>query len=270
MQRLRVGSVPYLVARPLDADIAGRAGIDLVHDVPARLVAALRDGLLDVALVSSIELFRKPGYRYLDGPVIAGRGFVSSVQLFLERPLPEVKKVVLDPASRTSQALVQIVIASQRAGQPPEYVEAPLGTHPRELAGDAWLEIGDAALRDYLAAGSLEVLNPSQVWTSVTNLPFVFAAWVVAPDVELAPEQLAVFADAPHADTERRAAWAREASERWELPLAGCHKYLVEECVYDVGADLGASLTSFRNAAAGQGLCEARLEPAPIELVPHA
>ena len=80
---------------------------------------------------------------------------------------------------------------------------------------------------------------------------------------------LAVFAEAPHATADRRSAWAHEASERWQLPLEGCRKYLLDECVYDVGADLASSLTSFRNAAAGLGLCEADLDPTPIELAPQ-
>ncbi len=270
MARLRVGSVPYLVARPLDADLAGRAGIELVHDVPARLVEALRDGHLDVALVSSIELFRQPGYRYLDGPVIAGRGFVSSVQLFLERPLAELRTVVLDPASRTSQALVQIALAAARPGaEPLEFIEAPLGTHPGAVGGDAWLEIGDQALRDFLAPGAPEVLNPAAIWASETGLPFVFALWIVGRGVELTPEQLEAFAAAPLNDLARRAHWAAEASRAWQLPLERCREYLERECVYEVGDELTPSLTRFRDAAASLGLCEPAFEPRPIALPPR-
>src|SRR5262245_30857399 len=105
--RLRVGTVPYLVARPLDLGLASEPGIELVRAVPAELVAGLRDGTLDVALSSSIELFRRPGYRYLDGLAVAGRGRVSSVQLFLRRTLADVRRVALDPASRTSAVLAE-------------------------------------------------------------------------------------------------------------------------------------------------------------------
>ena len=266
MSRLRVGSVPYLVGRPLDADLAECAGLELVRDVPARLVEGLRAGALDVALVSSIELFRAPGYRWLDGPVVAGRGFVSSVQLFLERPLEQLRRIVLDPASRSSQALVRVTLAAERPGSEPEYVEIPLGADPRAQGGDAWLAIGDAALRTYLEDGAPRVFNPAESWSRRTGLPFVFAAWIVRPGVEIAPELLRAFARAPRFDRERLEGWAREASRAWQLPLDACRRYLEHECVYDVGAELGPSLAAFRDRAAALGLAEAHLDPQPIPL----
>ena len=113
--QLRVGSVPYLVARPLDLGLGDEPGITLTHAVPARLVEALRAGDLDVALVSSVESFRRPGYRYIDGLAVAGRGTVSSVQLFLRRPLEELQTVALDPASRTARALCQCLLLNRVA-----------------------------------------------------------------------------------------------------------------------------------------------------------
>ena len=95
---LRVGSVPYLVGRPLDDGLERESGIECSRRVPSELVEGLRSGALDVALVSSIELFRQPGYRYLDVLAIAGRGHVGSVQLFLRRPLAQVRTIALEPA----------------------------------------------------------------------------------------------------------------------------------------------------------------------------
>src|SRR6185503_20179866 len=97
---LRLGTVPYRVARPLDDGLERDPSVELVRDVPARLIASLRAGALDVALVSAVELFRQPGYRFLDGWAVAGRGRVSSVQVFLRRPVESVESVALDPASR--------------------------------------------------------------------------------------------------------------------------------------------------------------------------
>ena len=64
---LRVGTVPYLVGRPLDSGLEAEPGIALSQHVPAQLVARLHDKSLDVALVSSIELFRTSGHRFIDG-----------------------------------------------------------------------------------------------------------------------------------------------------------------------------------------------------------
>src|SRR5262245_62162294 len=135
--RLRVASVPYLVGRPVDEGLAAEPEIEFSRAVPARLARGLADGSLDVGLVSSIELFRLPGASYLDGPCIAGEGRVSSVQVFLRRPVAEVRSLALDPASRTSVVLSQVVWP----GTTPELVEVAEGTDPRAVPADAWLRI---------------------------------------------------------------------------------------------------------------------------------
>jgi predicted solute-binding protein len=145
---LRVGSVPYVVGRPLDLALGEEEGIELVHETPASLVQGLRTYRLDVALVSSIELFRQPGYRYIDGLAVAGDGFVSSVQVFLRKPIEEVRSLALDPASRTSQVLVQALLDDRPQGAP-RCLEVEPGEDPAALEADAWLRIGDRALSEY-------------------------------------------------------------------------------------------------------------------------
>lgn len=262
MEILRVGSVPYLVARPLDSGLGDEPGIELSHDVPARLVERLRAGELDVALVSSIELFRRPGYRYLPDLAVAGRGFVSSVQLFLRRPVEDVRTVALDPASRTAAALVQVLLAGRPAGAP-EFLEVAVGEDPRAADAQAWLRIGDAALREYLAPAAPPVFNPCATWTERTGLPFVFATWIVRPGVELGERQSA-FSRARERGARRLDELALQAAERWQLPLDDCRRYLREECLYAPGPELRRSLLAFRDAAAPLGLCAAQLEPLPL------
>lgn len=264
---LRVGTVPYLVGRPIDAGLASIAGIELEHAVPARLVEGLRDGSIDVALVSSIELFRRPGYGYLDGPAVCGRGFVSSVQLFLNRPLPDVRRVILDPASRTAQALVRVTLCGELGRDAlPTFEEIPLGADPMSRMGEAWLEIGDAALRRHLAPDAPPVFNPSEAWSRQTGLPFVFAAWIVRPGVEIEPRHLDAFRSAHGRNADRIEAWSRAASERWKLPFEACRRYLSEECLYELGDELTPALTTFRDRASALDLCDGALAPTPIPL----
>ncbi|MFT7668104.1 MAG: chorismate dehydratase [Planctomycetota bacterium] len=259
---LRVGSVPYLVGRPLDTGLGEEPGIQLSHDVPARLIAKLRAGELDVALVSSIELFRQPGYRYIPDIAVAGRGSVSSVQLFLRKPLSEVKTIALDPSSRTAATLVRVLLADRPAGAP-KFFEVPFGEDPRATDCDAWLRIGDPALREYFVPDAPKVFNPSKAWTERTGLPFVFAAWIVRADVAI-EGHLAAFARSRLRGARAIGDLANEAAIEWQLPLARCTSYLAEECVYEPGQDMHAALLAFRDAAAKLGLCEANLEPEPI------
>ena len=113
---LRVGSVPYLVGRPLDQGLGDEPGIELHHAVPALLIDQLRAGEIDVALVSSIELFRTPGYRYIDGIGVAGESYVGSVQVFLRKPIQEVRSIAMDPSSRAAAALTRTLL-HERAGR---------------------------------------------------------------------------------------------------------------------------------------------------------
>jgi chorismate dehydratase len=265
---LRVGSVPYLVGRPLDSGLGDEPGIELAYDVPAQLIERLRAGELDVALVSTIELFRRPGYRYLDGLAVAGRGPVGSVQVFLRKPVEEIESVALDPASRTARTLVQVLLAEREQGAP-EFIEVAPGDDPRTAKADAWLRIGDAALREALDPAAREVFNPSYIWTQRTGLPFAFAAWIVAPGAPV-EEHLSAFVRARAAGMARTEALARDASVEWQLSEEACLHYLAEECLYDLGSELTPAISAFQARAAALGLCQAELDPRPIRLDAHA
>jgi len=272
--RLAVGSVPYFVGRPLDLGLEDEPGLDFRREPPAVLVERLRrprgaEGALDVALVSSIELFRQPGYRYLDSVAVAGRGFVGSVQVFLRRPLAEVRTIALDPASRTAEALVRTLLADRppapgRSGGPPEFLTVPFGADPRAADADAWLRIGDVALAETVGEG-LPAWNPSEEWTRRTGLPFVFAAWIVAPGAPI-ESHLAAFRRAHRRGTGAKRALADDAARALGLREAACREYLEVECLYEPGASMRAALRAFRDGAARVGLCDAALDPEPIAL----
>jgi len=269
---LRVGSVPYLVGRPLDSGLEKEPGIELVRRVPAQLVESLRAGEIDVALVSSIELFRRPGYRWIEGLAVAGEGFVASVQVFLRKPIADVRSLALDPSSRTAATLVRVLFERKIGGTDGlpsgtvEFREAVAPVDPRAAGTDAWLRIGDPALCEWLAPDALPVFNPSQVWSERTGLPFVFACWIVRPGVELSDAELSAFVRSRALGTSRREALSRDAASAWNLPLEACRKYLLEECRYDPGQAMHAALRRFRDEAAAIGLCEGSLDPLPIEI----
>lgn len=262
---LRVGTVPYLVGRPLDSGLELEPGFHVQRRVPAELVAALRAREIDVALVSSIELFRRPGYRYLDGIAVAGAGFVGSVQVFLRRAIEDVRTIALDPASAAAATLVQVLLAPRATGRAAvEFVVVEAGAHARDARADAWLAIGDPALRETLSPAALPAFNPSAEWHRTTGLPFVFATWIVRPDVELTPEHIAAFARARERGSAQVLELAARASREWSLPRAACEKYLREECRYEPGADMERALFAFRDRAAALGLCEQDLRPTAI------
>jgi chorismate dehydratase len=250
---LRVGSVPYLVGRPLDLGLEREPAVALNRQVPARLVEGLRAGELDVALVSSIELFRAPGYGYVDGLAVAGDGPVRSVQLFLRRPLEEVRRVALDPASRTSQVLARVVLGARLPGRRLEFLEAE--GPPSEADADAFLEIGDRCLQRRLSPGALDSLDLSEQWRNLTGQPFVFAVWIVAPTAPIAG-QVDVFHRSHRAGREALAELVAEGARNLDLDPRDVRRYLEVECRYALPKGLARPLESFRNHALELGLAD--------------
>ncbi len=256
---IALGSVPYLVGRPLDSGLEHEPGIDYRQAPPAQLVAGLRSGALDVALVSSIELFRQPGYSYLADLAVGARGRMNSVQLFLDRPLAQVESVALDPDSRASVALLRIELEA-RLARAPRYLELPPGSAPEGAGCDAWLRIGDAALRAHLREPARAVLNLSEAWHERMRLPFPFALWIARPGFEL-ERCAAALRRARARGAARTAELALEAAERWHLPREACRNYLERECVYELGSELEPALLAFGAQAAALGLARADCAP---------
>ena len=185
----RVGRVAYINCEPVYYGIeqgAIPAACRIVDGTPAELNLMLREGRLDISVISAIEYARHPD-RYLILPdlAIASDGPVESV-LFLSRVRPAElsgKAVLLNKDSLTSIFLVKILL-KRRFGVSPRYLHAEAqsaSSLPNHIAG--MLMIGDPALR---ARGQLPyTLDLGQGWKELTGLPFVFAIWAVRRDFYL-------------------------------------------------------------------------------------
>ena len=169
----RIGSVPYLNARP---HVYG-LGNEVVYDYPARLVARLRAGELEIALAPVAGFLGEPHYGILDGIAIACRGEVRSVYLAHRVPLNAIRTVAFDPHSRSSSLLLRLSLDAFLG------LEGQWQPAPEAASADAHLRIGDPALRERpgLLADGWRLLDLGELWLQQTALPFVFAAWIVAP-----------------------------------------------------------------------------------------
>lgn len=183
---VRIGGVPYGVGAPLLAGLAGDPAVDLVQAPPTELIARLRQGALDAALVSSIEAIRRPGYGVVAGLGIASRREVRSVRAFRRRGGP-VRTVALDRSSATSAALLRLLLAGPRrpdtAGTP-AFAEVEPTPLPALLPHDLVLLIGDCGLA--ADPGDREVWDLAAEWRAWTGLPFVFAVWLLRPGADAA------------------------------------------------------------------------------------
>ena len=176
--KVRIGAVSYLNARPLVFGL--EQGLDtsrfeLTHDVPSVLASRMAADELDVALLPTIELARIPDLAIFPGLAIGSAGPCRSVLLVAARPLDEIRSISLDPESRTSNALVQ-VLCREAWGIMPQFTVGPRDLDLALAEHDAVVRIGDKALFETLPAG-LVAHDLGEAWTTLTRLPFVFAVW---------------------------------------------------------------------------------------------
>jgi chorismate dehydratase len=170
----RVGTVPWLNAVPLLAGLEACA--DVTSAAPSELATRLAAGGLDAALLPVAEAARGVGGAWLGRHGIASEGPVASVLLFLKRPLGDVRRVALDPASRTSASLARHIVGHATQGAARFAVASKPGPDPAAEDADAVLVIGDPA-RAVAPRWRGEVLDLGAEWTRRTGLPFVFARW---------------------------------------------------------------------------------------------
>lgn len=171
LRGVRIGCVQYLNSRPLIHGYNGPA----VLEHPSTLARDLAAGKLDAALVPAFEVLRDPNYVLVDGVAIASDGPVFSVVLMHRGPISEIRKVQLDPASRTSQNLTRVLLGEFHQVHP-HFTEDP-------GEADARLLIGNQAI-EYRAIHSDEkVLDLGAEWLRCTSLPFVYALWALRADL---------------------------------------------------------------------------------------
>ncbi len=179
MQRkIRVGAVSYLNTKPLIYGFENgkmKEEVDLLIDYPSKIAAMLLNDEIDVGLVPVAIIPEMKDHYIISDYCIGSDGEVASVCLFSEVPLNEIKTILLDYQSRTSVALLKILIK--------EYwklnvvFENTSGDYQSRICGTtAGLVIGDRALMQRKI--SPYIFDLGAEWKNFTGLPFVFAAWV--------------------------------------------------------------------------------------------
>jgi chorismate dehydratase len=183
---LRLGVVPYLNVAPMIHGLQSDPGVDLVRDVPSRLLSRLRTGEFAAGTIPAIDYATADGLAIVPGIAIASRGPVRSVRLVHQKPLPEVRTIALDTSSHTSVALLRVLLR-ERLGDEPAYVERPPEVAAMLAEADAALLIGDPAL---FSEDAVPYLDLGAAWTEATGLPFVYAFWA-APAGSLRASEVA-------------------------------------------------------------------------------
>lgn len=175
----QVGAVSYLNSKPLIEGLEKVLPEDHLHlDYPSRLADDLSTGLLDVALIPSVEFFYHNDYRIISDACIATHGPVMSVKLYSRVPLGDIRTLALDEGSRTSAVLSRVLL-NERYGVEPELFPLPLSESTDDTDCDAILLIGDRAIAPP-AEQFVSTWDLGEEWVNWTGFPFVFAMWVAS------------------------------------------------------------------------------------------
>jgi chorismate dehydratase len=243
----------YLNSAPLvyafaEGSQAGRCAF-LGDRAPSRCASLLEAGAVDGALIPAVEYQRIPGLAVARGACVAARRAVRSVLLVAKRPLDRVTSVALDTSSRTSAALVQIVLGRFR-GLEPRYTHAAPDLPSMLEANDAALIIGDPAMTANTAG--LDVYDMAEMWRAHTRLPFVFALWAVRP--ERVPAGAVDFEGARREGVANAPMLAERYARRLGIDAPQLLEYLTTNIHYELDDECLEGLALFYRLAAEAGL----------------
>ncbi len=263
MNKPYIAASSYLNAAPLCysfiyGEQKERCGF-LSDAAPARCAELLAEGRADAALIPVIEYQRIPGLKVARDACVASKSKVQSVVLASRVPVAEVRSVALDTSSRTSAALIQIILG-RFYGLSPAYQTSPPHIEEMLESNDAALIIGDPAM--LIDRSRLHVYDLAEEWRKHTGLPFVFAFWAIRKDStmlsndEPSGEDKVDFLAAKREGVEHAGELADIYSAQLGLPRDDLFKYLTENISYDLDGESLRGLELYYKLAHECGLIE--------------
>jgi demethylmenaquinone methyltransferase/2-methoxy-6-polyprenyl-1,4-benzoquinol methylase len=239
---------PYTFAAPEYANSVPLAhfipevspGSRVVLNTPSQLLAPLVNGEIDAALIPVAALFANPSLMALEGTGICAGKKVRSVLLRCKRPLEQIRTITLDPASRTSNALAQVLLKT--------HWKRAIQTGVNADEADAAVVIGDRALCEKPGPGGDYDL--ATAWNQMTGLPFVFAVWAVRRDHPDPAGLTGVIQAAKQAGVAAIPKIAQEQAVKLGLSEATCLEYFTGCIYYDIGPREREAMELFRKMLA--------------------
>ncbi len=177
-RKIRVGAVSYLNTKPLifgfDEGMM-KDEVELIVDYPSKIADYLVEDKIDIGLVPVVTIPRLQEHYIISDYCISCDGEVASVALFSEVPIEDIKTILLDYQSRTSVALLKILLRDHWKINP-LLLDTAKDFTDRINGTTGGLIIGDRAIEQ--RSKSKFIYDLGLHWKLHTGLPFVFAAWV--------------------------------------------------------------------------------------------
>jgi chorismate dehydratase len=263
--RPRIAASSYLNTAPLIWSFlhgSQREAVELFTDTaPARCAEMLARGEVDAALVPVIEYQRLQSVLLVPDVCVGSKSAVRSVVLVTRRNnLKKVERVALDESSRTSVALVKIILR-EFLGFEPEWISAAPDLKSMLTASDAALIIGDPAMK--IPRDEFRVFDLATLWHEFTGFGFVFAMWMVRKDrTEKVPAiDFAAARDEGLANLDKVIA---SYSRQIDLLSDGIKEYLTKNIVFKVNEEMRKGLMLYFELAQKHRLIG---EAKPLEFI---
>ncbi|MEW6608180.1 MAG: menaquinone biosynthesis protein [bacterium] len=176
---MKIGVTPFLNVKPLIYKLELDKSVELIYKYPSKLSKLLKEGKIDVGIIPTIDYFRGIGKFVIPNISISSYEKVESVKLFYKNEISGIKTVAVDKNSSTSVALLRIIL-SEIYSIFPEFKEVSNDNLMDILKkNEATLLIGDQALM--LSDKNIDL---GEQWYKLTELPFVYAFWVIREGME--------------------------------------------------------------------------------------
>ena len=190
------------------------------------MFSVLASRRVDAAIVPVVDYLDTPELEMVDGLGICANGNVESVLLQCKCPLDQVKIVNLDPASKTSNMLVKLLLEQHFCVR--QEIHFCIGAPD----ANACVVIGDRALR---AKPALKTYDLAAEWKSMTGLPFVFAVWAHWKDHPDSRRLSGILHVTKNAGCKATVELSKLYAKKVGLSEAHCRRYLTSCIHYDLG-----------------------------------
>jgi chorismate dehydratase len=178
VEKIKISAVSYTNSKPFiygiqHTDIINK--IDLSLDIPADCAQKVIDNSVDVGLIPVAATINMPYWDIVADYCIGANGAVNSVFIFSNCEIHQIKRLQLDPESRTSNNLARVLLKNYWKVDPKLITRAS----DYSLSDDyetAFVQIGDRTFgKKEKFAFAYDLAGE---WKNFTDLPFVFAAWI--------------------------------------------------------------------------------------------
>jgi chorismate dehydratase len=147
-------------------------------DLSARLAA----DELDVALIPSIDYFRRPGLQLLPDMSVTAKGAAGCGMLAARTGLGNLVRVGVDP-NEPSLAAAAAIFLKENFGVVPEWIACSPEEAAADETVDAWVMGAELGVPE--PAGAVQVFDLGELWWRLARLPFVYGVWAARAGTQL-------------------------------------------------------------------------------------